>query len=137
MGNRWRTRSAIFAVIAQWLALVLGISGYLVLDYEYQASTAMAPGNPMAVIMLVSAFVAGVLAAVFALVAAFKDRGRIRAGAVLLLFIPLAMVGYLVWATRSTMTGSDIWAPLTLIGCTLVLIVATILIALPEHLGVD
>lgn len=137
MGNRWRTRSAIFAVIAQWLALVLGISGYLVLDYEYQASTAMAPGNPMAVIMLVSAVVAGVLAAVFALVAAVKDRGRIRAGAVLLLFIPLAMVGYLVWATRSTMTGSDIWAPLTLIGCTLVLIVATILIALPEHLGVD
>lgn len=136
MTRRWRTRSAIFAVIAQWLALVLGIGGYLVFDYAYQASTAMAPGNPMAVIMLVSAFVAGVLAAVFALVAVLRDHGRIRAGAVLLLLIPLAMVGYLVWATHSTMTGSDIWAPLTLIGCTLVLIVATILIALPEHLGV-
>lgn len=137
MGNRWRTRSAIFAVIAQWLALVLGISGYLVLDYEYQASTAMAPGNPMAVIMLLSAVVAGVLAAVFALVAAVKDRGRIRAGAVLIILIPLVVASYLVWAFNSTLTSPDIWMPLAIISCILALIVATILIALPEHLGVD
>lgn len=137
MGNRWRTRSAIFAVIAQWLALVLGISGYLVFDYAYQAGTATAPGNPLAVIMLLSAVVAGVLAAVFALVAAVKDRGRIRAGAVLIILIPLVVASYLVWAFNSTLTSPDIWMPLAIISCILALIVATILIVLPEHLGVD
>lgn len=136
MTRRWRTRAAIFAVITQWVALALGLGGYLLLDYAYQKSTAMSPSNPLAVIMLLCALIAGLLAGIFAIISVIRDRGRIRAGAALIVSIPLATGIYLVWASHSTLTGPDIWTPLTLIGCVVALIVATLLIALPEHLGV-
>ncbi len=123
------------AVIAWWAAAVLGVVGWLLLDAAYADS---GRSGRLAIWLLGFAALAAVLGWGATIGSLLRDRGRIRVGAACLLALPLVGIFFGWLATRSTVIApTDPLAAWWLLGSFLLLGVGTLLIVLPEHLGIE
>ena len=131
----FRSRPALLALIGWWSAAVLAAVAWWLLDASLTWDTgrrALQAGI-WRVGCAALGSVVGWGAGIGSLV---RDRGRIRVGAICLLVIPVLglVMGWL--ATSSTVINrQDPIVPLWLVLSGLLLLAATLLILLPEHLG--
>ncbi|WP_277034019.1 hypothetical protein [Propionimicrobium lymphophilum] len=132
--KKWRTKSAVVAVIAAWVAPVAALASYLLLVAAY-GGVGGAATTLIGLSMAVIAILAQATALISALLAAAKNRERVRAGAIILATIPLALLVYAAYAFAQTNTASDVFGPLVFIYSGIALLISTLLITLPEHLG--
>lgn len=132
--NRFRSRPAVIALAGWWAAAVLGITGWVLLD------AALAdPGRSgqVGVWLLGFAALGSVVGWGASIGSVLRDSGRVRAGAICLLVLPF--LGLIVgWRAISTtvLSPTDPLAALWLVGSGLLLLLATLLIALPAQLGI-
>lgn len=131
----FRSRPALIAVVAWWLAAALGLIGWFRLD---AAMSAPEPGRAaqLGIWLLGFAALAAVAGWGATIGSILRDTGRVRAGAVCLTLLPViaVVVGWV--GTRSTvLSPTDPLAAIWLLSSFLLLGVGTLLILLPEHLG--
>lgn len=132
----FRSRPALIAVVAWWLAAILGVVGWLVMDAALADPSVGGRQAQVGIWMLGFAALAAVAAWGATIGALLRDVGRVRAGAGLLLGLPVAGIIFALIATRSTVIGpTDPLAALWLLVSFLLLGVGTLLIVLPAHLG--
>lgn len=124
------------AVVGWWLAAVLAVIAWRLLDAALvdEANRAQGQVGTWLVGFAALASVTGWGAAIGALL---RDRGRVRAGVVLLICVPLisAIFGW-VAVSSTVVHPNDPLAAIWLVIIGLLLAIATLLIMLPEHLGI-
>lgn len=121
----WRSSAAWVALVAMWICVIAQLVAL--------ASPVLLGGR-----LLIFAALIGLAGWVAALVAIFRSRGRVRVGAILLAVIPLWDLAVLTWSLSSTRVPTpDPTNAIITIGTLLLLVVGTLLIVIPEHLGID
>ena len=132
---RLRTRPAHLALIGWWAAAVLAIIAWWLLDASMTGDGGHRT-QQVGIWLVGFAALGSVIGWGASIGSLVGDRGRIRAGSICLLVIPVLglLMGWL--ATSSTVIDpEDPIVPLWLVASGLLLLLATLLILLPEHLG--
>ena len=134
-GPGFRSRPAWIAVIGWWSAVVLAIVATVLLNSWLADETRI--GAQRAGIWLAGfAALAAITGWVGSIGSVLKDDGRVRAGASCLLAIPIVSLVMGIIAVSSTVERpTDPLPVLWVIISGLLLLVGTLLIVLPEHLG--
>lgn len=132
---RFRSRPALIALAGWWAAALLAIAGWLVLD-----ASVTAPGRhalqQLGIWLIGFAALGSMIGWGASIGSVVRDSGRVRAGAFCLLALPLLGLVMSWFAFSSTVLDPhDPLAAVWVILSGVLLLVATLLIVLPEHLG--
>lgn len=132
---RFRSRPALIALIGWWAAVVLAVAGWQVLNASLAAGERIGL-QQLGIWLIGFAALGSVVGWGASIGSVLRDSGRIRAGAVCLLAMPVlgVLMGWIA-ATSTVLNPNDPLVALWLIVSGLLLVVATLLILLPEHLG--
>ena len=132
-----RSRAALLAVIAWWLAIVLAIIAWRSLNAAMGegGSDSLGQSGTWLTGFAALAAVTGWGCAIGSLL---RDRGRVRVGALLLMALPLVTAVFGYFAVSSTVVNpDDPLAAVWMVVCGILLVFATLLIMVPSHLGID
>lgn len=132
---RFRSRPAVIALIGWWSAVVLALLGWFLLDASMRTDDGLRM-QQVGIWLIGFAALGSVVGWGASVGSIIRDTGRVRAGAICLMLLPVLglVLGWI--ATSSTvLTPTDPATALWLVLSVLLLAVATLLIVLPEHLG--
>lgn len=132
--SAFRSRAALIAVAAWWLAVLLAVIAWRLLNASMAADRPrLGQIGTWLVGFAALASVAGWGASIGSIL---RDRGRVRAGAICLLLVPVLGLIFSWRSVSSTVFDpADPLIALWLVGTFLLLGVGTLLIVLPAHLG--
>lgn len=131
--KKWRTTSALAAVVLQWVSVVSVLAGYFCLSaFSDGASGAF---GIVGLVLMVVFLLAELAVLICALLAVARNRGRVRAGAIFLATIPVLLLILAAFLLQLTSTRDEIFSPLAIVYSSVALLVGTLLICLPEKLG--
>lgn len=133
--HRFRSRPAVIALIGWWSAVVLAVLGWFLLDASLRAGDDLRM-QQVGIWLIGFAALGSVVGWGASVGSIIRDTGRVRAGAICLMLLPvLGLVFGWIAISSTVLSPTDPVTALWLVLSLLLLGVATLLILLPEHLG--
>lgn len=133
--SHFRSRPAVIGLIGWWAAAILAVAGWQLLDASL-ATEGRHRLQQLGIWSIGFAALGSVVGWGASIGSVLRDTGRVRAGAICLLALPLLgiFLGRIAFAS-TILDPRDPLAAAWLVSSGLLLVIATLLIVLPEHLG--
>ena len=132
-----RSSPAVIAVAAWWTAALLAIAGWQVLNAS-MAEPDLRGLEQFGIWLVGFAALASVIGWGACIGSVLRDSGRVRAGALCLLLLPvLGLVAGWAAFSSTVLRPADPLMAAWLVASGLLLVIGTLLIVLPEHLGTN